>query len=83
MEKAGFVDVVHKLFKIPLGTWPADEKQKKIGAYAALSAESGFEAFGMKLFTNVMGMSFEEAQALIAETKRNAKDRRVHSYSFQ
>lgn len=83
IEEVGFVDVVHQEFKIPLGIWPADKKQKELGAYVMLSAESGFEAFGIGLFTEVWGMSLEEAQALITECKRNGRNRKIHSYSRQ
>lgn len=83
IEKAGFTNVHHQMAKIPIGPWAADRKQKEMGAYILLSADSGFEAFGIQLFTNVLGMGSEEAQELIQETLRQAKSRKIHSYGLQ
>lgn len=83
IEKAGFTNVHHQMAKIPIGPWAADRKQKEMGAYILLSADSGFEAFGIQLFTNVLGMASEEAQELIKETLRQAKSRKIHSYGLQ
>lgn len=83
IEKAGFEDVHHRGAKIPLGPWAADSKQKEMGAYVLLSAESGFEAFGIQLFTGVLKMKTDEAQAIIQQTLKQAKNRRIHAYTMQ
>ncbi|RPA93094.1 S-adenosyl-L-methionine-dependent methyltransferase [Choiromyces venosus 120613-1] len=61
IRKAGLTDTHRSIYKLPAGAWPADP-----------NAENGFEAFGMKLFT--------QAKELIEETMRNAKSRKIHSY---
>lgn len=83
LEEPGFVNGSHQIFKVPLGTWPADKKQKEIGAYVLLSAESGFEAFGIDLFTNVLEMSPDESTTLIKDCIQLARSRNIHSYSLQ
>lgn len=83
IEKAGFEKVHHQGAKIPLGPWAADRKQKELGAYVLLSAETGFEAFGIQLFTNVLEMKVEDAHTLIQATLRQAKSRKIHSYTMQ
>lgn len=83
LEETGFVNGSHQIFKVPLGTWPADKKQKEIGAYVLLSGESGFEAFGIDLFTNVLEMSPDESAKLIADCIQLARSRNIHSYSLQ
>ncbi|RPB08750.1 S-adenosyl-L-methionine-dependent methyltransferase, partial [Morchella conica CCBAS932] len=82
LEEPGFVNGSHQIFKVPLGTWPADKKQKEIGAYVLLSAESGFEAFGIDLFTNVLEMSPDESTTLIKDCIQLARSRNIHSYSL-
>lgn len=69
--------------KLPLGTWPADPKQKMIGAYVLITAESAFEAFGMRFLTSVSGMDTEEAVNIVKEAKKDAHNRQIHSYAKQ
>lgn len=69
--------------KVPFGTWPADHKQKEMGAYLYMTAEKGFEAFGVALLTRVLGMDIKEVDELIAQAKKDSKNRKIHSYSFQ
>jgi hypothetical protein len=83
LDETGFVNGSHQKFKVPLGTWPADKKQKEIGAYVLLSGESGFEAFGIDLFTNVLEMSPDESATLIKDCILLARSRNIHSYSMQ
>lgn len=83
LKEAGFVDIHHEPMKIPYGTWPADPKQKEMGAYLLLTAESGFEAFGYGLLTRVMGMSIEEVEELTRLARTASQSRKLHSYSLQ
>ncbi|RPB11846.1 S-adenosyl-L-methionine-dependent methyltransferase [Morchella conica CCBAS932] len=80
IEKVGFVNAHHTMVKMPLGPWAVDKKQKEIGAYILLSTETGFEAFGIKLFTQVLGMGVDEAGALITAAQKQATNKRVHVY---
>lgn len=61
LEKAGFVDVEMYAKKFPLGPWPKDKHLKLQGALGAESAKTGYEAYGLGLFTAGLGMSTEEA----------------------
>jgi hypothetical protein len=36
IDRAGFVNVVERTFKTPIGGWPADPKLQKLGQYALL-----------------------------------------------
>ena len=67
--------------KISIGTWPADKKQKDIGAFMLLATEHGFESFGMAFFTRILGMEVPEAKELIAGTKKESRSENIHSYS--
>lgn len=83
IEKVGFVNAHHRVAKMPLGPWAADKKQKEVGAYLLLSTETGFEAFGIRLFTQVLGMSVEEAGALFKAAQKQAANRKIHVYGRQ
>lgn len=83
LEKVGFVNVHQQMVKMPLGPWAADKKQKEVGAYLLLSTETGFEAFGIKLFTQVLGMGVDEAGALINAAQKQANSKKIHVYGKQ
>lgn len=69
--------------KIPFGTWPADQRQKEMGAYLLLTADSAFEAFGYALLTRVLGMDIKEVEDVIRLAKKDSKSRKIHTYSMQ
>jgi len=69
--------------KLPMGTWPAEKKQKEIGAFALLAAEQALEGFGMALFTRTLGMEAREAMELIEGAKKESRSRRIHSHVIQ
>lgn len=83
LEEAGFVDIHYETMKLPLGTWPADKKQKEKGAYLLLNAETAFDAFGTGLFTRELGMSVDEAREIVEGAGRDSKNRKIHSYNVQ
>ena len=80
---AGFDKVSHEEMKVSIGTWPADKKQKDIGAFMLLATEHGFESFGMAFFTRILGMEVPEAKELIAGAKRESRSKNIHSYGVQ
>lgn len=80
LERVGFVNAHHTVAKVPLGPWAAERKLKEIGAYILLSAETGFEAFGIQLFTRVLGMDTDAAGQIIRAALRQAKNRKIHAY---
>jgi hypothetical protein len=57
MVKAGFVDVVERRFKVPIGGWPADPRLQQLGLYNRLQWAEGIEGWSMYLLTNVLGVS--------------------------
>ncbi|KAL5332377.1 S-adenosyl-L-methionine-dependent methyltransferase [Aspergillus crustosus] len=77
-EEAGFVNVVHAKFQLPLGIWPREKRMKEIGALNMLQFLEGLEAFSTATFTNILGWEIEEVQAFLALVRRDAKDSKVH-----
>ena len=69
--------------KIPIGTWPADKKQKDMGAFMLLATEDGFEAWGMAPFTRTLGMDVPEAKEFITKAKKESLSKKIHSYWVQ
>lgn len=58
IEEAGFVDVVEKTYKWPIGAWNNDPKLKDIGKWNLHLWKEGLEGWTMALLTRVMGVSY-------------------------
>jgi hypothetical protein len=82
LEKAGFVNVVVKNIKEPLGPWPKDKRLKTIGAMCLLNGETGIEAFGLAPLTRVLGMGKEEAIAICRDALAAMKMKGTHIYNY-
>jgi len=80
LEDAGFVDVKVITTKVPWGTWPKNKTQKEMGAFLLVMLGSGMEAYGLALFTRVLGMSTEDATNLCRDALAMIRDRKVHAY---
>ncbi|KAI5796126.1 S-adenosyl-L-methionine-dependent methyltransferase [Pyronema domesticum] len=61
-QKAGFEEIYSSEVKEPVGPWPKDPRQKRIGAMVLLNCETGLESYGMAAFTGVLGMEDEKAR---------------------
>ncbi|TEA17258.1 Secondary metabolism regulator LAE1 [Colletotrichum sidae] len=81
LEDAGFVDVVEKKEKWPLGPWPKDPRYREIGDWVQAAFLQGLEGFTLALFTRVLGWTKEETLVFCAEVRQELKERRVHGYS--
>ncbi|EXJ74372.1 uncharacterized protein A1O5_02668 [Cladophialophora psammophila CBS 110553] len=82
MERAGFVDVTETIYKVPQGIWPKDARLKIIGAYENFSLRNGLDAYLLRGYTTMLGGNPDQLQNLIAETKRELQNPKMHSYIF-
>jgi hypothetical protein len=78
---AGFVDYHEFQNKLPYGPWPADKKLKLIGRWYLSSMESAFEAYGLALFTRVLGMDSRVGKELCAAAWKDVQGHTVHMYA--
>ncbi|KAI5808402.1 S-adenosyl-L-methionine-dependent methyltransferase [Pyronema omphalodes] len=81
LEKAGFGDVHASEVKEPMGPWPRDPRQKKIGAMSLLNLETGIESYAMAAFTRVLGMEVEEARAICNSALTAFRNKNYHMYT--
>ncbi|KAJ9143021.1 S-adenosyl-L-methionine-dependent methyltransferase [Pleurostoma richardsiae] len=80
LEDLGFVDVQEVLHKWPLNPWPRDKKLKELGAWTFQNVSDGIEAFSLALLSRVLGWSREEIEVLLADVRRELRDRSIHAY---
>jgi len=78
VREAGFSDVTHKSFKMPLGMWPQDKKLKEVGMCNLLQYLDGVDSFVMAPFTRVLKWTREEVEVFLVGVRQEAKDPRIH-----
>ncbi|KAK0611208.1 S-adenosyl-L-methionine-dependent methyltransferase [Immersiella caudata] len=69
LADAGFVNIVDTRFKWPMNTWPKDAQDK-----------NGVQAVSLMLFTNVLGWTADQAEVLLVDVRKDAKNRAIHRY---
>ncbi|CAG7962766.1 unnamed protein product [Penicillium nalgiovense] len=83
MEKAGFVDVQEKLYKIPLGPWPKDKVLKEVGQLQYAHWIAALEGWAMWLLTKFGApspWSTEEVQVYLSKVRAELRNSRTHAY---
>ena len=72
--------------KLPNSPWAKNKALRSAGHLQALGLETGYHAYGMALFTRVLGMSEAEATKICDEARDagiyRAKKEKVHDYSY-
>lgn len=82
MKEAGFVDIMVVSKKQPFGPWPRDPILKKVGAMVLMMMHTGVEAYGMMLFTKVLGMEVDEARKVCTDCLSGIKQKNSHLYNY-
>ncbi|KAA8651014.1 hypothetical protein EYZ11_010974 [Aspergillus tanneri] len=79
VEDAGFVNVTEQRFKLPVGSWPRDERLKECGSLLRVNFVEGVDAFTAALYTEVLGWKREEVLVLNEQVRKEAVDGSVHA----
>lgn len=69
--EAGFSNVVEKLFKVPIGGWPADKKLREIGQWTLLGIDTGLEGYLLAILTRVFGVRMPQLDLFWFEDDAN------------
>jgi SAM-dependent methyltransferase len=70
IEEAGFVDVVERTWRVPIGGWSADPKLKRVGLYTLLFLDESLAGFAIFMLKEIMGWQIEEIHALVAKMRK-------------
>jgi hypothetical protein len=79
-EKAGFVNVTIMNFKLPIGTWPKDQKMKERGVWQRQIIEKGLEAYSMAVLTRLLKWDQAQIQILLSRVRKELKNTSYHWY---
>ncbi|KAF2494639.1 S-adenosyl-L-methionine-dependent methyltransferase [Lophium mytilinum] len=80
MESVGFVDVVTREFKLPIGPWASDRTLRNAGLLQMSAMLEGMEGISLRLFTHYTNWTLEELHVLLAKCRTEIKDKRLHAY---
>jgi len=80
-RNAGFTEIEHRKFTIPLSPWPKDKRLKEIGLYTGLYLQLSLDGFAVYPIGQILGWSLEETQVLVAKMRSSLKDPRNRSLS--
>jgi hypothetical protein len=80
LVEAGFEDVTQTIYKWPSNTWPKDQKHKEIGAWNYENIVSGLMGFLMAPLTRALNWRAEEVEVLVAQVRKEMKDKSIHAY---
>ncbi|ETN36863.1 uncharacterized protein HMPREF1541_07850 [Cyphellophora europaea CBS 101466] len=78
LKAAGFVNVQVIRTPIPLGPWPKDERQKRIGLLNWTQLWEGLPGLSLRLFIDVLGYTREELEILLMEVRKDMQSPSIH-----
>ncbi|OTB01057.1 hypothetical protein M426DRAFT_26042 [Hypoxylon sp. CI-4A] len=80
LREAGFVNVQQKTWQVPLGTWPKDARQAKVGMYCRNMIYDGLHGFSIKPFTHGLGWTPEEVEVYLVDIRKAILHSSAHIY---
>ncbi|KAH0558736.1 hypothetical protein GP486_004618 [Trichoglossum hirsutum] len=79
LKAAGFQNLIHQVFKLPMGPWAKNSKLKELGAFNLLQYLEGVEGFTLAPFTRVLGWTPQEVQVFLVDVRRDCRDPKIHA----
>jgi len=80
LQEAGFVNIQERKLALPINTWPKGEERKIQGAMNLENVLRGLGPLTTKVLNEAHGWSTEEAEALVMDVQREAKNTKRHGY---
>lgn len=81
IKETGFEDVTESVYVLPLGPWPKDPKLKELGRWAYVRNPDAVDAYGLHVYTQVLGWEPDAAKIHLALVKEQLRDKSLHGYS--
>jgi hypothetical protein len=78
ITEAGYVDVVERKWKVPIGGWSSDPKLKRVGLFTLMFLEESLEGFALYMLKEVMGWEYTEIQVLVGKMRQGLRDWRLY-----
>ncbi|EEH09806.1 methyltransferase [Histoplasma capsulatum G186AR] len=82
LKEAGFVDIKHLMFGLPLNTWPDDKYEKEVGKWHNFAFTDSTYALILGPLSRVKGFSLEQIDSLAQEARAQAFDKRLRAFNL-
>ncbi|KAL6406892.1 putative TAM domain methyltransferase [Ilyonectria robusta] len=79
VKAAGFKNVKHQMFKIPIGPWAKDKRMKDLGMCNLAQTLEGLEGFSLRLFCGILKWPEEEVLLLLSKVRSELKGNDFHA----
>ncbi|KAK4454383.1 S-adenosyl-L-methionine-dependent methyltransferase [Podospora aff. communis PSN243] len=79
LQSQGFANVQHKVFHVPIGDWPKDQRMRTIGGYLREVLMNFASAMAARPFVE-FGMEKAEIDELVSSLRDSLSDRSIHAY---
>ena len=83
LEEAGFINVVEKVVRCPIGPWPKDPVRKELGQWEQLRLKDGVQIFCERRCINYLGWSQKEVDVFGAKVRSELLNNRLRAHHDQ
>lgn len=80
MEDSGFVNVVERIYPLPIGPWAKNKKLKKLGQFQKTNLLMGLDGFSKVLFTEKLGLPTENVERFLDRVAADIVNPKIHAY---
>lgn len=80
LAEAGFVDIEHRTWKLPIGGWPRDPRLKKIGMYNGMYIDQSLDGFAVYPIGETLGWTADEVTVLVSQMRAAIRDPKALPY---
>lgn len=79
VKDAGFKNIVHKKYRVPIGPWAKDPTMKEVGTYNYMQINQGLEGLSLRLYTSVLNWKEEEILVLLSQVRKSLRNPSIHA----
>lgn len=80
LAAAGFANITHRVFKLPVGPWPKGKEQKLLGLFWRTAILDGLQGIAMGTFGREKKWSPEEIEVYLVGVRKALLDNSIHTY---
>ncbi|KAF8241988.1 S-adenosyl-L-methionine-dependent methyltransferase, partial [Wilcoxina mikolae CBS 423.85] len=80
MRGAGLVEIQSRMIQLPMNGWPSTPREREIGEIANEVYKEALGSYVQYLFAEVLGMSMDEIEALVARAQQDLDNKSLKPY---
>ena len=80
MRNAGLANVEETYVALPIGTWPTEPRERRIGEKNLANIDRLLESFGLLLFIRRCGLTKDQVLQLNSRARQEARNLRLRLY---